>query len=82
MELRLEPELNAKLKQWSAQTGRPASDLVEDALAAHLAELGELRATLDARHQEVVTGNAHLLDHVDAYRFLKERVRARRQSGK
>ena len=56
MDLRLKPGLAAKIDQWSAQTGRPACDLVEDAVAAYFNELGELRARvgrLEARGKRI-----------------------------
>lgn len=80
MELRLEPELSAKVEQWSAQTGRPVSDLVEDAVAAYLTELGELREKLDSRYDDIVSGKVQLAQGDEAYRMLKDRANARRKS--
>ena len=56
MELRIEPGLAAKVEQWSAQTGRPVGDLLEDAIAGYFDELGELRSMLDRRYEEIVGG--------------------------
>src|SRR5271166_3268849 len=53
MELRLEPGLAAKVAQWSARTGRPVAELVEDALASYLAEVTELSAMLERRCNEI-----------------------------
>jgi len=80
MELRLEPKLAAKVEQWSAETGRPAGELVEDAIAGYLSEQGDLRAMLDRRYSEIVTGYVQPMDGVEAYRLLKESAFARRES--
>jgi hypothetical protein len=80
MELRLEPVLAAKVEQWSAETGRPAGELVEDAIAGYFNELGELHSTLDRRYDEIAAGCVQPLDGVEAYRLLKEREADRRKS--
>jgi len=80
MELRLEPVLAAKVDQWSAETGRPAGELVEDAIAGYFNELGELRSMLDRRYDEIAAGRVEPMDGVEARRLLKERAAARRKS--
>ena len=77
MELRLEPELAAKVAQWSAETGRPAGDLIEDAVAAYFSETGEIRATLDRRYDEMASGKVQPVEGTEAFRLLKERAAAR-----
>jgi len=44
----LTPDLEAKLNQLSAETGRAKEELVQDAMAGYLAELSQVRDTLDA----------------------------------
>ncbi|MGH9640159.1 MAG: hypothetical protein ACRD3Y_08870 [Bryobacteraceae bacterium] len=80
MELHLGPELAAKVEQWSAQAGRPAVDLVEEALAGYLSELGELRRVLDSRYDDLATKRVEPVDGGEAYRLLQERARTRRKS--
>jgi hypothetical protein len=80
MELRLESTLAAKIQQWSAETGRPAGELIEDAIAGYFSELGELRSMLDRRYDEIVSGKVQLVDGVEACRLLKERAAARQRS--
>jgi hypothetical protein len=80
MELRLEPGLAAKVEQWSAQTGRPVGDLLEDAITGYLDELGGLRTTLDRRYDEIVSGKVQPMDGREVYRLLKERAAERRKS--
>jgi predicted transcriptional regulator len=80
MEIRLEPELAAKVEQWSAETGRPASELAEDAFAAYFAEVGEIRQMLDSRYDDLASGRVRPIPGEEAYEILKERARARRKS--
>jgi hypothetical protein len=51
------PELQAKIDQWVMETGRPADELVEDAMASYFAELAQVRQ--DAR-QPLMTTSKHL----------------------
>ena len=80
MELRLEPELAAKVDQWSAETGRPVGELVEVAVAVYFSEIAELRTTLDRRYDEIVSGQVQPLDGPETVRLIKERAAARRKS--
>lgn len=80
MEIRLEPELAAKVEQWSADTGRPAGELVEDAFAGFFAEIAEIRQMLDSRYDDIASGRVRPIPGEEAYRILKERAQARRKS--
>jgi predicted DNA-binding protein len=80
MELTLEPRLLAKVEQWSVETGRPAGELVEDAIAGYFNEVEELRTMLDSRYDEIVSGAVQPLDGVEACRLIRERAKARRKS--
>ncbi len=80
MELHLEPELAAKVEQWSTKTGRPAADLVEDAIASYFSEVDELRDMLDSRYDEIASGEVQPMDGPEAVRLIKERAAARRKS--
>lgn len=80
MEIRLEPGLAAKIEQWSAETGRPAGELVEDAFAGYFAEVAEIRQMLDSRYDDLVSGRVKPISGEEAYRILKDRQQARRES--
>jgi predicted DNA-binding protein len=79
MELRLEPELAAKVEQWSAETGRPANELVEDAVKGYFSEVEQLKETLDRRFDDIVHGRVEGLDGPETVRLIKERAAARRK---
>jgi hypothetical protein len=80
MELTLEPALAAKVELWSAETGRPAGELVEDAIAGYFSEVEELRNLLRCRYDEIADGRVQPVDGAEAYRQLKNRASQRRKS--
>ena len=80
MELRLEPDLAAKVEQWSAETGRPAEELVEDAFAGYFAEIAEIRQMLDSRYDDIASGRVRPIPGEEAYRRLKQSAAQRRRS--
>jgi len=80
MDLNLQPELAAKLEQWSAHTGRPAGEVVEEAIAGYFAEIENVQKTLDSRYDDIVNGRVEGMSGEEAYRLLKERIQARRKS--
>jgi predicted DNA-binding protein len=80
MEVRLGPELAAKVAQWSAETGRPVNDLIEDAITAYFSEVEQINATLDSRYDDIESGRVQLVDGEEACRILRERAAARQKS--
>jgi len=50
MEVHLKPATEVRLHEMAKKTGRPAGDLVEDAMAGYLEELTEVRNMLDSRY--------------------------------
>jgi predicted transcriptional regulator len=78
MELRLEPELAAKVEQWSAETSRPASELVEDAIKGHFSEVEQVKETLDRRFDDIVSGRVKGIPGDVAIRMLRESAAKRR----
>lgn len=53
MTVNLTPKTESRLRELAASTGRPADELVEDAMAGYLAELTELRGMLDKRYDDL-----------------------------
>lgn len=78
MEVHVTPELAKKLTDLAASTGRPADDLVQDALAGYLEELASLRETLDSRHDDLKNGRVTPIDGEEAFRRLREKSERRR----
>jgi hypothetical protein len=66
------------LQELASQSGRPASDLVEDAMAAYLQELGEVRQMLDTRYDDLKSGRVRAVDGDAAFADLRRKSEQRR----
>jgi predicted DNA-binding protein len=62
MEVRLKPETESRLNELASKSGPATDDLVEDAMAGYLAEVGEVRAMLDGRYDEIKRGQVKTID--------------------
>jgi predicted transcriptional regulator len=51
--VKLKPETESRLQELAASTGRAPDELVEDAMSGYLAELSQLRNTLDRRYDQI-----------------------------
>lgn len=78
MEVHLNAELEKKLNDLSAQTGRPTDELVEDAMAAYLDELAGVRGMLDSRYDDLESGRTKPIDGEEAFARLREKSKRRR----
>jgi len=56
MEVHFSPDVEAKLERLAADTGRPANELLQDALAGYLDELAGTREMLDSRYDALKSG--------------------------
>ena len=56
MEVRFRPETESRLQELADQSGRAPSDLIEDAMAPYLQELGQVREMLDSRYDDLKSG--------------------------
>jgi hypothetical protein len=73
-------ELQAKVKQWMSETGRPAEELLEDAMAGYFEELSKVRQTLDSRYDDIKSGKVKLIPGDEAFARLKAKSEARRKN--
>jgi predicted DNA-binding protein len=80
MELHFRPETQSRLNELAVQTGRPANELVEDAIAGYLEELAEVRATLDSRYDDIKAGRVQPLDGEQAFARLRSLSEERRRA--
>ena len=74
------PELQAKVNHWVAETGRSADELVEDAMAAYFDELSQVRDMLDSRYDDIKSGRVQPIDGEEAFARLRQKSEARRRS--
>jgi predicted transcriptional regulator len=78
VQIHLTPDTQAKLDKLAQDSGRPAEELVEDALAGYLHEVAELGALLDRRYDDLKTGRVKPVDGADALSRIRDKSRARR----
>ncbi len=57
MEVHFPPEVEEQLARLADSTGQGADELVQAVVAGYLAELAEVRSTLDCRYDEVKSGD-------------------------
>jgi hypothetical protein len=74
------PELQAKVSHWVAETGRSADELVEDAMAGYFEELRQVREMLDNRYDDIKSGRVQSIDGEEAFARLRQKSEARRKN--
>lgn len=80
MVVHLKPETESRLQELAATTGRAPDELVEDAMAGYLAELAQVRKTLDGRYDEIKSGRVRPVDGEEAFHRLRNKSNDRRRS--
>jgi predicted DNA-binding protein len=73
MEIRLKPETESRLNELASRSGRPTDELVEDAMAAYLIEVAELRNMLDGRYDDIKSGRVKPIDGEAFFEDLRRR---------
>lgn len=76
------PELESQIAQWVKETGRPADELLENALAGYLGELAQVREMLESRYDDIVSGRVQMVDGEEAFASLKAKTEAQRNRRK
>ncbi len=80
MVVHLKPETESRLKELSLTTGRAPDEIIEDAVAGFLAELTQIRGTLDGRYDEIKSGSVKPIDGEEAFNRVREKSESRRRS--
>jgi len=78
MEVHFRPDTESRLQELASKSGRPPSDLIEDAMAGYLQELGQVRDMLDGRYEDLKTGRVKPVDGDDAFARLRQKSKERR----
>jgi predicted transcriptional regulator len=73
MVVHLKPETESRLQELAATTGRAPDELVEDAMVGYLAELAQVRRTLDERYDEIRGGRVQPVDGEEAFKRLRKK---------
>ncbi|MCX6607607.1 MAG: hypothetical protein NTV52_29020 [Acidobacteria bacterium] len=82
MEVHFTPELEKRLSDISAQTGRPTDELVQDVMAGYVHELVSARDTLDCRYDDLKAGRVELVDGETFFDNLRQREEALLESAR
>jgi predicted DNA-binding protein len=78
MEVHFRPETESRLQELAQQTGRAPNDLIEDAMAGYLKELGEMREMLDNRYDDLKSGRVKAIDGETAFAQLRRKSQEQR----
>ena len=76
MEVHFAPDVEKKLNDLAAKSGRGAGELLQDALAGYFDELGHAREMLNSRYDELKSGGAEPIDGEEAFARLKAKTEA------
>jgi len=71
MEVQFSPELQAKLDRWTTDTGLPADELLQDALAGYFDELASTREMLNSRYDDLKSGRVKPIASAEVRARLK-----------
>jgi len=72
------PDVEKKLNDLAAQSGRPPNELLQDAFAAYFEELVETRDMLDSRYDGLKSGRVKPIDGEEAFDRLMANTEAER----
>ena len=78
MEVNFTPDVEKKLNDLAAQSGRAPDELLQDALAAYFDELVQTRDILDDRYDDLTSGRVKPIDGEEAFARLKANTEAQR----
>jgi len=78
MEVHFAPDVEKKLTDLAAQSGRAPADVVQDALAGYFDELAETRDMLNSRYDGLKSGGVKPIDGEEAFFRLKAKTQAQR----
>ncbi len=79
MEVHFNTEIEEKLNELAARSGRSAGELVQDAVSGMFDELAETRSMLDRRVEEIESGRVKLIPGDEVFARLRARSEVRRQ---
>jgi predicted transcriptional regulator len=78
MEVHLAPDVEKKLNDLAAESGRGTDELLQDALAGYLDELAQTRDMLDSRYDDLKSGRVKPIPGDEVIARLREKSAARR----
>lgn len=79
MEIQFAPDVQSRLDQIAQQTGRPAADVVQDAVQSYVDDVSVLRESLDRRYDEVKSGQVQLIPGEEVEGYFAKKIAAARK---
>ncbi|MSO30599.1 MAG: hypothetical protein EXQ48_06575 [Acidobacteria bacterium] len=73
MEVHFTPDLEKKLNELAAKTGRDADEIVQDVVAGYVDELAGVREMLDGRYDDLKSGRKKPIDGEAFFEQLRQR---------
>ncbi len=80
MEVRFAPEIEKKLNDLAAQSGRGTDQLLQDALAGYLDELAKTRDMLHSRYDDLKSGKVKPISGEEVEAHFREKSATARRS--
>ena len=71
--MHFKPDTESRLNELASRSGRPADDLVEDAMAGYLEEVAVVRHMLDTRYDDIKSGRVKPVDGEEFFETLRQR---------
>jgi len=78
MEVHFPPEMEKRLADLAAQTGREADELVQQVVAGYVNELATVHNMLDSRYDDLKSGVVKSIDGEEAFARLADKSKSRR----
>jgi hypothetical protein len=78
MEVHFAPDVEKKLRDLAAQSGCGTDEVLQDALAGYLDEVGKTRDMLNSRYDALKSGRVKPIDGEEAFARLKAKTEAHR----
>lgn len=72
------PDIQAKIDRWVAETGRAPDELIEDAISGYFEELSRAREMLNSRYDDLKSGRIKPIPGEEVISRLREKSAARR----
>ncbi len=80
MEVHFTPETEKKLKDLSAQSGRGADEVLQDALAGYFEEVKQTREILNSRYDDLKSGRVKPIPGNEVEAYFREKSAAAHRS--
>lgn len=78
MEVHLDPDVEKRLSELAAESGRGTDELLQDALAGYFDEVARTREMLNSRYDDMKSGKVKPIPGDEVVARLREKSAARR----